>query len=126
MKVIPDLAHGLTKLKGFVRVHAGGRLVQKQKLRIRCQCPADLQLSLFPIGQLACDISGLVSDPEHVQKIHGLLIHLPFPFAKHAVAQDPVPHAVGNPVVHAHLDIIQNRHPLEQADILERPGDPGL
>ena len=47
-RISPDKGRQLLR---FLRVHAGGRLIQKQQLRLRRQCPGDLQPPLLAVGQ---------------------------------------------------------------------------
>ena len=45
---LDDILHELLRFRG---VHAGGRLVEQQQRRVRCQSADDLQTALRAVGQ---------------------------------------------------------------------------
>ena len=68
------------QLSGFVGVHAGGRLIQKQKLRFGCKRTGNFQFTLFAIGQVGCQRLSRILQPEDSQDLHGTLGHFFFFF----------------------------------------------
>ena len=54
IKMVTHETDGIHQLCGLVRVHAGCRLVQEKKLRVRSKGAGDFQLSLLTIRQVGC------------------------------------------------------------------------
>ena len=52
IKVVSDKADSLGKLRGFLRVHSGGRLVKEKQLRICRKRTCYFELSLLAVGEV--------------------------------------------------------------------------
>ena len=64
--MIADKADRIHQLRGLVGVHAGSRLIEKKKLRLRCERAGDLKLSLFTVRKVGCLEITLIVEPEHL------------------------------------------------------------
>ena len=53
LEPVPDLPDKVCQFRGLFRVHARCRFVQQQKLRFRCQCSYNFQVTLLTVGQAA-------------------------------------------------------------------------
>ena len=51
-ELVTDAAHRLHEFFRLIGVHAGGRFIQQQQFRVRCQSAGNLQLALLAVGQL--------------------------------------------------------------------------
>ena len=123
---VPDGIDAGEQLCGFCGVHTGSRLVQQQHLHVGSQCAGDLQLALLPIGQAGGGNVRLLPQAADLQQIQrlfrDLLLRLPeFRRAEHGVQQ-----IVVQILAEGHLDVFDNGHIREQADILEGAGNAGL
>ena len=50
--LVAQLAHEVGQLRGLLRVHAGGRLVEQQQLRVGRQRARDLDAALVAVGEV--------------------------------------------------------------------------
>ena len=50
--MVADEADRLHQLRGLIGVHAGSRLIEKKKLRLRRKGAGDLELSLFSVRKV--------------------------------------------------------------------------
>ena len=125
-ELVAHAVDGVHQLLGLVGVHTGGGLVQQQQLRVRGQCAGNFQLALLAVGQLAGLVVGLLVQVKDFEQLHGLAVHLVLFFLVSRQTQDAGPHIVPDLVVQTDLDVIQHRHIIEQADILEGTCNTGL
>ena len=118
----PDSIH---KLCGLVRVHAGGRLVQQQKLWTGCQCTRDFKLSLLAVGQVAGKNISLFFQAENIEKFLGFIAHTRFVFimnrqTEHALRRRATKFRA---IMQPDHNVADNRHVIEQTNVLERARD---
>ena len=69
--LVADLEDQLLGLPGLLRVHAGGRLVEQEQLRVGGQRPGDLQPPLVAVGQVAGEVLGRAGQPDEVEQLLG-------------------------------------------------------
>ena len=114
------LTDELRKLQRFLRVHAGRRLIQKQKLRIGCKRTGDLQTALKAVRQARCDLVLVLVKALLLQKRHGLLAHALFLLG--VAAEGGREHVLLRVHVLCYEDVFKNGHALPEADVLEGAG----
>src|SRR5471032_2347437 len=121
-----DLDQQLAQRQLFGGVHAGGRLVERQQLRIGGQRAGDFQAELIAIRQETRGALGELADADEVQQLLGALADRRFFQARGLVAEHGAEHALMGAHVAADHDVFQRRHLAEQTDVLEGAGDAGL
>ncbi len=112
----------------LLRVHAGRRLVEEQQRRLRGQRPGDLQPSLRPVGQVLGQLAGVAPEAHVLQQRQAPVAHVLLLARGSRRAQHDPEHAALRAAVPAHHDVLQRRHLVEEADVLEgardaQPGD---
>ena len=110
IKMITHKADRFHQFFCLVRIHAGCRLIQKQKLRISCKCSVDLQFSLLSIWQVRSQILGILLKVEHFQKLHRTFIHLFFHLTVMRQTQNPFERIVVMMIVQSYFYIVQYGH----------------
>ena len=123
LNVSADLDDVLHQLGGLGGVHAGGGLVEQKQAGVGGECAHDLQAALRAVGQAAGLVVGQALHVKDVEQLHGALVRLGLATPVGGRAQDAGERGVGLGVVQAHLDVVLDRHGVEQADVLERAGD---
>ena len=111
-----DLVH---QLGGLAGVHTGGGLVQQDDGGIGGQSTDDLQTTLDTVGQAACLLVGKVSKAHEIQQLHGLFVGLSLCCKVGGQMEQAGEETALDLIVHTHLDVVQDGHVGEQADILE-------
>jgi hypothetical protein len=105
---------------GLFQIHAGHGLVKQQDLGFHGQGPGQLNPFLQTIGQGA---HHLFTDRLDLQQVYDALFYLFSNPHLFALGLTPVKAAGYKPGVHVHmvaqLDVVQDRHALEQLDVLE-------
>src|SRR5436309_1591373 len=86
---------------------------------------AAIEPSLVPVGQVRRHLVDL-AQPHEVQQLAGPLARLALLATHVRRAEDRARDARLQTAVHADLDVLDRRHAVEQADVLERAGDPRL
>ena len=123
-EVLARLADERGQLVRFLRVHAGGRLVEQEQLRLRGERAGDLEAALLAVGQGSrhfvlefCEADDL-EQLERAGALGALLLR---------VQTERGGEDVGRAAdVHRGEHVFKDRHGLEQADVLERAGDAAL
>ena len=69
---VAQLLHQLAQLLGLLRVHARGRLVEQQQLRVRRQRARDLEPALVAVGQVHRELA-VALEADEVQQLAPLL-----------------------------------------------------
>ena len=115
-----EVGHGL----GLARIHAGGRLVEEQQVRLAGERPGDLQAALIAIGQVLGQQVALPLQTAEPQQPAGLSDGIGLFLHRAPVAQDGADQPRLEVGVHADQDVLHGRHVLEQADVLVGAGDP--
>ena len=122
-KFIADVVDDLQQFLGLGGVHARRRFIEEQQLHIGGQRTGDLQAALLTIGQvvgLQVFLAGKVDDFEQFfGPLGDLGLLLPVLFG----AEDGIGQAVGGVGLHGGLDILDDRHFFEQANVLEGAGN---
>ena len=123
---VADLTDERHQGGGLLGVHAGGRLVEEQQLGLGGQRPGDLQPSLRSIGQALGEFVATPSQAHVLQQrealvAHGLLLLDGATRAGHHAEQ-----AALRAAVLSHHHVLERRHLVEQADVLEGAGDAEL
>ena len=114
------MLHELLCLRG---VHARGRLVEQQQGGIGGQRADDLQTALGAVGEGTGTAVGQILHIENAQQLQRALVgglFLPPVFGK---TQDAGGDGVGLLIMQADLDVVLYGQVVEQADVLEGPGD---
>ena len=75
VKLLPDLPDEFGQLHRFLRVHAGGRLIQNKQPRVGRQRTGDLQTALLAVGQVGGGFVLQLRQPHDLQKLHRLPAH---------------------------------------------------
>src|SRR5262249_15097873 len=127
--LIADFMQIAAELGAFVRIEAGCRLVETKQHRVRAHRAGDLEPPLRPVGQFAGEIVGAISQSDYVEPIARLVdrgalcprIGAQAECAEHGISGRP-----HEGIVLRDKKIFQDRHALEQADVLEGAGDAGL
>ena len=119
---VPDAPDQRDQLEGLGGVHAGGRLVQQEERRTRGEGARDLEAALVPVGQVHRELVLVLADPEEVEQRPRAVPALPLLAAGPAGVQHGVEHAGGRAAVRADQDVVQDRHPAEEPDVLVGPG----
>ena len=120
---VPDLDDVLHQLRRLGRVHARRRLVQQKQGRVGTQGADDLQPALGAVGQGAGLHIRHVRHVEDGQQLQGPLVGHLLLLPVLGGTEDAAPHVVVHLGVHAHLHVVFHREVVEQADVLEGPGD---
>ena len=126
MEMVPHLTDHCHQLFRLLRIHAGRRLIQQKKLRLRRHGAGNLKTPLHPIRQVARFTVRRLIKVKDLQQFHCPFIEQMFLVAEFSGTEHRIQHRIGNMIVHPRLHIIQNRHVRKQTNILERTGDPGL
>src|SRR6185295_225118 len=71
--VLADPVDQLAQQNLFGRVHAGGRLIQGDQLRVGGQGPGDLQPALVAVREGAGLVVGVLADTDVVEQFHRAL-----------------------------------------------------
>ena len=121
-----DATHERGELRRLLGVHSGGRLVEKQELRIRRQCARHLEAPLIAVRErprvLLVAAWKPAVDEELASAITGLRLLALDPRRPQDRPDDAAPKAT----VHAHEHVLDRRHLGEEPDVLERPPDAEL
>src|SRR4029078_12466978 len=118
--LLTQLRDEVREVRGLLRVHARGRLIEEKKPRPRGQRARHLQAALISAGEV---LRVAVPPPRKPREREQLLSSLPR-FLLLALqpreAEDGAPDAPFEPAVHGHEDVLERRHVVEEADVLER------
>ena len=114
----------LRQLGGFLRIHPGGGFVEEQNLRLRRQCPGNLQLALLPIRQILRQRRLFFRQADNFQQFHRFLQHALFLAVIGRQTQNCRQGGILHRLVHRQLDVVQHGHVFKQPDILKRPRQP--
>src|SRR6266446_534629 len=126
--LVADSKQIAAKLGAFARIETGGRFVETKQHRVRAHCASDLEAALGPIGEFAGRIVGTVAQPNPLQPVARLLDGRALRACVRAKPQRPEHGISGGPhqrIVLRDQKVFQDRHALEQPDILERASDAG-
>ena len=102
----------------------GGRLVEQEKARRRCQRPRDLQKLAFAEAQACGRLVSALGQTEFCQQFQRTVADRAFFRQRVRRAQDGLHGAALRSRVAADHDVFQNRHILEDLKILERAAEP--
>ena len=110
---------------GLARVHPGGRLVEQEEDRVGRERPGDLQPALVAVRQVLGQLVVLALESDELEELLGALArrHLLGPVARRR--EERVDPGRLEPGVHPDEDVLQRGHVREEADVLERPAQPG-
>ena len=111
---------------GLVRVHAGGRLVEQEQRRIAAEGAGDLQAALVAVGQVAGHDLAASGEAHQRQQLGRAFSRPNLFFAGLSGAQERVDGIRAELEVHPDHDVLERGHVGEEADVLERPADPGV
>src|SRR5712691_7320084 len=85
--VASDCLNELAQGKRFRRVHAGGRLVEREQLRLGGERARDLEASLVAVRQTARGVVGAAADPDIVEQLGRARFDLSFFFYRLSVSE---------------------------------------
>ncbi len=124
VELLADLADKLRQFQRLLRVHAGGRLVEQQQLRVRGQRTGNFKPPLLAIrqsrGQLVLYVVK-ADDFQQLQRLFALRSLLLMVGAERGGKN------IGRAAhVHGRQDVFKNGHGLEQTNVLERARDAAL
>ncbi len=124
--VVADTVDQLAQHHLLGGVHAGGRLVERDQLRVGGERAGDLQAPLVAVGQCARLVVGVAPDAHVFQQLlrapgDGRLFALEARRAENRAKQ-----ARMGADVPAHHHVLERRHFREQADVLEGAGNARL
>ena len=125
-KFVADVVDDLQQLLGLGGVHAGRRFVEEQQLHVGGQRAGDLQPALLTVGQVVGLQVLLAGEVDDFQQLLGAGGDLRLLLPVFLCAEDGVRHTVGRVLLHSGLNILDDCHLFEKADVLERPGDARL
>src|SRR5215211_1347217 len=122
-----QLLHERGEAGRLLRVHPRGGLVQQQQGGVGREGPGYLDPPLVAVGQvrrrLLVDLLAQADVPKRLARLLAdRLLLLPHPRRAQHRSEQPRLH----PRVLADHDVLDGRHRLEEADVLERPRDAGL
>ena len=123
-ELVAQALHEAREVRGLLRVHPGGRLVEQQQLGLGRQRPRDLDAALVAVGEVRGELvvqARLQADVR--QHLGRLLAHLALLPADPRRPEDRAEQPGLHPRVLADHDVLERRHRPEQADVLERPRD---
>ena len=118
-----DLGHQVDLLAG---VHAGDWLVEQQQLGLGGQRPREFELALVAIGEVVGNVMRLVVELDPREQLQRSIARAALGSAVLWQREQQARGAVVQMPVHAHHDVFQQRHLLEDADVLERACDAHL
>ena len=73
---VAQLADEVGQLAGLLGVHAGGRLVEQQQLRLGGQGAGDLEAALVAVRQVAGERLRAPVEADELEQLHGLVVRL--------------------------------------------------
>ena len=114
------------ELCAFARIETGGRFVQTKQHRVRAHRTRDLETPLGPVGEFAGRMVGTIAQRNPLQPVARLLDGRAFSAGIRAKPERPEHGVSGGPhqrIVLRDQKVFQDRHPLEQPDVLERASD---
>src|SRR6478735_9743240 len=116
----PD-REGLDERDGAVDVldpHAGGRLVEQEQLGVEGEGDGELEGALLAVGERGRRGTGAVGEPDLVEQVHGAVAEGGHPL-------DRAPPLLAHPgrAGEGELEVLAQRHLLEEARDLEGAGD---
>ena len=123
IKIISYKADSIHKLRCFVWIHAGSRLVKKQQLRLCCKSSCDLKLSLIAVWKSRSKQTRLIVKLENLQKLQRLCVHCLFNLEISWKSENACKGAVFIMIVKCDLDVVKHRHILKKSDVLECTGN---
>ena len=126
LQVVPHLADEADELERLLRVHPGGGLVQEQELGLGGERTGDLEPPLVAVREVACVVVVTAGEPAVVEELRRALVRLALLAPDPRRAQDAPDDPALQAAVHADEDVLERRHLLEEADVLERPADAAL
>src|SRR5437867_1179842 len=121
--LIDDLVHEAHQLDLLLRSEPRGRLVQQEERRPRREGAGDLQPALRPVRQVARIGLGVPLDANEFQELNGAIGDLALLGALARRLEERVPELGAHAAVLPQADVVERRHVLEEADVLERPRD---
>src|SRR5450756_1293341 len=107
-------------------VHAGCGLVQDEELGFGGKSSRDFQPALGPVGEGTRDVGSMSLKVEQAQEVDGVVVDKLLALPVLACVQERISVAVRHMEVIGNLDVVDNAGLAEQADVLERAGDPCL
>ena len=124
LQVVPHRPHELRQRLGFLRVHAGRRLVEQQQSRPGRQRPGDLHPPLVSVRQVRGEpVEDGLTQADVGQQLAGVLARLEFLAAHPGWPEDRPEEPGPHPRVVPDHHVLDGRHRAEQADVLKGPGD---
>src|ERR1700694_3549526 len=118
--------HELHQLGLLLRRESGRRLVEQQQLRVRGQRPGDLEAALLAVGKVARVVFGVPLQPHEAQQLHRALADVLLLPTLERRLEDRVPQLGVHPRMLADEDVLDHRHVIEEAAVLECSRDPEL
>ena len=107
----------------FFEIHAGHRLVEKQKVRLHGERPSQLDALLQAVGQTADRLSADALDLEKVDDLLAIFAMLDFLRQRRSIAPKLPEEAFVHAQRAAGQNIVERRHAFEQRNILEGASD---
>ncbi len=127
--IVLDVHQQLVERQRFLRIEAGGRLVQAQEFGPGAHRTRDLQPALRSVGQVAGGIVGPIEEIGLFQPVLGKLDGFCRRLAVAAdaeQAEERIARGFHQLVVLGHEQVLQHRHAGKQADVLEGAGNLGF
>ena len=125
-EVVADEADHPHQVLGLLRVHAGGRFVEEQELRLGRQCARDLEAALGAVREVARGRVRVLVELHDLQELPGLAFDLALLRVIGRETQDSGERIVPHVVVVAGPHVVEDRQVVEEADVLERSRDARL
>src|SRR5689334_3256687 len=108
---------------GFRRVHARGRLIEREELRLGRERTRYFQTALIAIGEILRERLRMPPDPYVIEQLMRAAADRTFLGPCPRTADDCAEHAGAAAQMASHHDVFQRGHVGEQADVLKRARD---
>ena len=126
LQVVAHLADEADELQRFLRVHPRGGLVEEQELGLRRERTGDLEAPLIAVREVPCVVVVTAGEPAVVEQLRCPLMRFALLAPDPPRAQDAPDDPALQAAMHPDEDVLERRHLLKEADVLERPADAAL
>ena len=123
LEVAVDAGDQLVELYDFVGVHTGGRLVEKQELRLQRYGARDFKAALETVGQRPSGLVGAVGEPDALKQLHAFLARRRLLALPASDVRDGLEEIIFVVLLRGGHDVLEHRRGREKAQVLEGARD---